>query len=577
MTKIALESRLQIQQVRGALETERHLRQLFDQAPGFVCILSGPEHLIELTNRAYCQLVEHREVLGKPVREALPELDGHEFFELLDHVYATGEAFSSGAIPMLIQPHPQAALVEAHIDFVYQPIVDDAGDVTGIFMQGSDVSTTHQPHHQSTHDTLTGLINRHEFERHLRQTLLNTRQSETEHTLLYFVIDQFKVVNDTCSHAAGDALLQYLSKRLRSWVRSSDVLAHLEGDKFGLLLTDCEDLPAQRRAEELHRLIGDIEFSWGQLRYRLAASIGVVTFGDSFTPNKLLSAADLACFLAREKGRNRVHVYRQDDEETSARLCEMNWVGRLQKALQDERLVLFVQRIVPITGRHAMEWGEVLLRLRDEDGSIVPPMAFLPAAERYNLMPAIDRYVVQAAFRHFDQLPEATRRRTAYSINLSGATLDDKEFLQFVEEQLARHRVPPSQICFEITETVAVANLTQTAQLIRSLQALGFNFALDDFGSGMSSFGYLKHLPINYLKVDGEFVKGILEDAVNCAMVEAIAKVAGVMGIKTIAEFVESQAELDLLDSIGVDFAQGFGVHKPEPLLAGSVETLQGV
>ncbi|MCP1364317.1 EAL domain-containing protein, partial [Halomonas sp. BBD48] len=281
---------------------------------------------------------------------------------------------------------------------------------------------------------------------------------------------------------------------------------------------------------------------------------------------EILSTADSACLLAKEKGRNRVHVYSPDDDELSSRLREMSWIGRLREALNEERLILHAQRIAPIRADSDQQRWEVLVRLQEVDGSLVPPMAFIPAAERYNLMPLIDRYVVEKVFRYAENLPVAERDRMTLSINLSGATLGDNEFLAFVQEKLTQYAISPERICFEITETMAVANLKQTAQLLHALRKLGFRFALDDFGSGMSSLGYLKNLPVDFLKIDGAFVKDIVDDRVDRAMVEAIARVASVMGIQTVAEYVENDRILALLDSLGVDFAQGFGVHRPGPL-----------
>lgn len=561
-----------MQQANESLLAEcTQLRRLFEQAPGFVCVLRGPEHVFELANTAYHQVVGQQALVGKKVREALPELEGQGFFELLDQVYSTGEPFVGRAVRLCLRNRPEASHSgEVYVDFVYQPITDPGGEVTGIFVQGNDVSTAHQlaleVRYQASHDALTGLANRREFEQQLRQTIREAQRSNSEHTLLYFDLDQFKLVNDTCGHEAGDKLLRHLSARLSEWAPSGSVLARLGGDEFGLLLKEGAGRYARDIAEQLRELAADMEFCWGKLRFGSPVSIGMVTFGQGFTLKEVLSTADSACFLAKEKGRNRVHVYSSDDDELSSRLREMNWVSRLRDALKDERLVLYVQRIVPIREDDGQERREILIRLQEHDGRIVPPMAFIPAAERYNVMPLIDRYVVERVFRHLACLPAAVRERMTLSVNLSGTTLDDADFLPFVQKMLAQYAVLPAQVCFEITETTAVANLKQTAQLIHALRELGFRFSLDDFGSGMSSFGYLKQLPIDFLKIDGAFVKDIVEDKVDRAMVEAIANIANVMGIQTIAEYVENDRILALLDALGVDFAQGYGVHRPEPL-----------
>lgn len=558
-----------VQQTNESLLAERtHLRQLFEQAPGFVCVLRGPEHVFELTNAAYCQLVGRQDLLGKTVREALPDLNGQDIYELLDRVYATGEPFVGQAVHLSLSEASHHN--EVYVDFVYQPITEPGGNVSGIFVQGNDVTLAHQLasdiKYQASHDALTGLVNRSEFERLVNELLKEALLTRSEYSLIYFDLDQFKVVNDTCGHAAGDELLRYLSAQLKDWAPPGSILARLGGDEFGMLLKEESEGYAKRVAEELRELAAELEFCWGKLRFGMPVSIGVVTFGEGFTLKEILSTADSACFLAKEKGRNRVHLYSPDDDELSSRRREMSWVSRLREALQEERLVLHAQRIAAIRGDDDQKRWEVLIRLQEPDGNIVPPMAFIPAAERYNLMPMLDRYVIEKVFRHLESLPIAERERTTLSINLSGATLGDDDFLPFVQNMLTQYAVSPARICFEITETMAVANLKQTAKIIHALREQGFRFALDDFGSGMSSLGYLKHLPVDFLKIDGIFIKDIVEDQVDRAMVEAIAKVASVMGIQTIAEYVENDRILALLGPLGVDFAQGYGVHKPEPL-----------
>lgn len=560
-------------EINTALEAERrHMRQLFEQAPGFIAVGHGPDHVFELANKAYYQLVGHREILGRPVREALPELEGQGFFELLDKVYTSGEPFIGRAMPIMFEPQPGAPPIEKHIDFIYQPIREGDGEVSGIFVQGHDVSEAHQLaqqiSHQAAHDPLTGIPNRREFERRLDRVMEGSQGQATRHSLLYLDLDQFKVVNDTCGHAAGDELLRQVSRALAGHIREADTLARLGGDEFAVLLPNCGEGPAQRIAEELRERVAEVDFRWERRRFSGSISIGVVTFGsDGLTGKEALSTADAACFLAKEKGRNRVHAYHPEDAEMAARLREMDWISRLGDALREDRIVLYAQHIAPLDDDAVtLRRKEILLRLREPDGTIVPPGAFIPAAERYSLMPAIDRRVIQKAFRHLAGLPDSERGHTQYSINLSGTTLSDRGFPHFVAAQLAEHGIAPEQICFEITETTAVANLSETVSLIHTLKGRGFRFALDDFGSGMSSFGYLKHLPVDFLKIDGVFIRNLLDDPVDCAMVEAIAGVARVMNIKTVAEYVENESVIERLVALGVNFAQGYGVHRPEPL-----------
>lgn len=562
-----------VRRINRALALERtRLRQLVQQAPGFVAVGRGPDFVFELANTAYYSLVGHREILGKPVREALPELEGQGFYELLERVYLAGEPFIGRAMPIKVQVEPGGALVERHIDFIYQPIRDNDGHVSGIFVQGHDVSEAYalslEVSHQAAHDSLTGLVNRREFERRLHHAL-DSLDGGAVHSVFYIDMDQFKIVNDTCGHSAGDALLRHVGSLLSTHVSPRDTLARLGGDEFGVLLENCPEATAARIANELRELIATIEFSWSKRVFACSISIGVKTFGaDVGGIESVLSAADAACFLAKEKGRNRVQVHCMDDEELTSRRREMDWSVRLREALRDDRFVLYAQNIMPLQARHAKRHRpEVLIRLRDTDGSLVPPMAFIPAAERYGLMPAIDRWVITASLAYLAGRNKEHGDNAQISINLSGATLSDEGFAPFVEEILQRSDVAPEQVVFEVTETSALLNLVATSKLLNRLKALGVSFALDDFGSGMSSFGYLKHLPVDILKIDGLFIKNIATDAVDRAMVEAIARVASVMGLETVAEFVETQEVMELLAGLGIDFAQGYGVHVPEPLV----------
>jgi diguanylate cyclase (GGDEF)-like protein len=426
----------------------------------------------------------------------------------------------------------------------------------------------------TAHDALTGLVNRREFERRLESAVQENDSPDVEHSLLYLDLDQFKVIN-TCGHVAGDLLLRQVAELLHRYTRTSDLLARLGGDEFAVLLYGCPVGAATRIAELIRQLIAGVEFAWEDRRFGISASIGVVTFaGATLRSEEILSAADSACFLAKEKGRNRVQVYTPNDSELSVRLQEMNWVSRLREALKHKRLTLYAQDIVPIGSSDCkLARRELLVRLEEEDGSITPPMAFIPAAERYNLMPEVDRYVIKAAFTHFRSLADTQQDISSYWINLSGATLNDESFPAFVQEQATKHGLAAERICFEITETAAIANLARTAEMITTLRSQGFQFALDDFGRGMSSLAYLKCLPVDYLKIDGGFIKGLLEDEVDGTIVRAISSIAHTVGIRTVAEFVENDAVLELLEKLGVDFAQGFGIHKPEPLAALPIKT----
>lgn len=423
--------------------------------------------------------------------------------------------------------------------------------------------------YQASHDDLTGLVNRREFEHRLQQAVRSTEAEGRQHAFIYMDLDQFKIVNDTCGHCAGDELLRNLAGLLQGKLRTGDTLARLGGDEFGVLLENCPPGPAAVIAETLREMVNDFRFAWQEKSFTVTLSIGVVHFdsGD-MNVSSILSAADTACYIAKENGRNRVHVGHPEDRDITIRQSEMHWVSRLRQALQENRLQLYCQKIVPLDdgATNAGAHFELLLRLRDEEGRLVPPGAFLPAAERFGLMPVIDRWVISSAFANFQRLtPDPAEQLEMCAINLSGASVSDPEFLSFILHELALYQIPPGKVCFEITETVAIANLTQAIALINELRAVGCKFALDDFGSGMSSFAYLKHLPVDYLKIDGGFVKDMLNDAADAAMVEAINHIGHTMGLRTIAEFVENDAIRARLAAMKVDFAQGYGIGKPVP------------
>ncbi|HRH82434.1 MAG TPA: EAL domain-containing protein [Thiobacillaceae bacterium] len=451
------------------------------------------------------------------------------------------------------------------------PIRDREHRVVGGVLVFYDVlQSRYGPHllgYHASHDPVTGLINRAEFERRLCEFRVRSREHGERHALCYVDLDQFRVVNDTCGHGAGDQLLRQVAGRLGGRVRESDILARLGGDEFGLLLANCPEERAAVLAEQVREAIGQLRFEWDGKSFDLHASIGLVPIGpDSPTPADLLAQADAACNAARQKGRNRVQVYAAGDLDMARRHGEMQWIARLTRALEEDRFVLYCQPIVPLRG--GMPHFEILLRLKDEDGRIVPPGDFIPAAERYDLMPAIDRWVIRRALAELAlrQAAGVGDRPGICGLNVSGASLGDADFEAFLRGQFAEHGIPPSRVCLEITETAAVANLEQAGSLIRKLRAEGFRFALDDFGSGLSPFMYLKSLPVDYLKIDGGFVRAMTESPVARATVQAIHGVGQAIGIATIAEYAENDAILDALREMGIDYAQGYGVGRPVPM-----------
>jgi len=453
------------------------------------------------------------------------------------------------------------------------PIRGRDGEINGVVLILHDVSNERQYaaklSYQATHDSLTGLINRAEFENRMNLALQSAAQHGKHHAVMYLDLDQFKVINDTCGHAAGDQLIRQVSSLLQRRLREGDTLSRLGGDEFGVLLENCPPDHAVRIAEELRKTTRDLHFASEGRSFNVSVSIGVVNVDDGlYTLSDVLSAADAACYMAKDKGRNRVQLYRREDSEISLRHGEMEWVVRIQKALDEDRFVLYAQDIVEV-GRKSQKGAhcELLVRMVDEEGRLVPPMAFIPAAERYGLMPSVDRWVLRNAFATMSRLisQPGGEAMELCSINLSGATLGDETFLAYVREQFERFSLPTDRVCFEITETAAIANLDRAARFIEELREFGCRFSLDDFGAGMSSFGYLKHLPVDFIKIDGGFVKDMAEDPIDRAMVEAINSVGHVMGKQTIAEFVDSAKVMKALREVGVDFAQGYWVAKPVP------------
>src|SRR6266436_5071960 len=421
--------------------------------------------------------------------------------------------------------------------------------------------------YHASHDPLTNLVNRLEFEKRLALALHTATSQGRQHSVMYLDLDQFKIVNDTCGHAAGDQLLRQVSALLKEQVREGDSLARLGGDEFGVLLENCPMQEAIGIANKLRQCIADFRFISETKSFTIGASVGVVQVSDGMLNlTDILSAADSACYMAKEKGRNRVQFYRPHDSEVSMRRGELEWVSRLQRALDEGRFVLYAQQIMSIGGQFPPGGHhELLVRMIDEQGKIIPPMAFIPAAERYSIMPLIDQWVVRNAFSAISSLgPDCG----TFAINISGASIGDERVLEFVREQFRTFVMPPRSVCFEITETAAIANFDKAARFFGEMKSLGCLFSLDDFGAGMSSFGYLKHLPVDFIKIDGSFVKDVAHDPVAVAMVRAINDVGHVMGKKTIGEFVDGEKVLTALREIGVDFAQGNWISAPAPFAA---------
>ena len=439
-----------------------------------------------------------------------------------------------------------------------------ANDITELRVLSEELS------YQAKHDSLTSLYNRREFERRLDAAIASLDAGGPAWALLYMDLDQFKLINDTSGHYAGDQLLAQLANLLLGMLPEKAVVARLGGDEFAILVEGASESDAVALAERIRTDIDGYSFGWEQRNYTISASIGVVMLrGAGLSQRTLLAHADTACYMAKERGRNRVHLFSEEDSETTQRRSEMEWAGRIRQALSDGRFLLHFQELVPLWEGERSEGVhmEMLIRLRDEKGALVPPGAFIPAAERFGLMPAIDRWVVETTLANFSRLHPSGRPISLCAINLSGPTFEDAAFADFVLDAIERHGVSPRHLCFEITETAAVSNMARAVEFMQRLRAAGCKFSLDDFGSGMASFGYLKNLPVDFIKIDGSFIRNIETDPVSYSIVRAVTDIGHQLGLQVIGEWVADERARDLLRGLSVDYAQGFAVHKPEPAL----------
>jgi len=457
------------------------------------------------------------------------------------------------------------------IEMSVAPMRNDEGELIGAVMVLHDVSQarrlTKQLSYQASHDALTGLYNRRMFEEVLQSALLNVQEEDRHHALCYVDLDQFKIVNDTSGHMAGDELLRQLAALMQGCIREVDTLARLGGDEFGVLLENCPISKASVVADKIRQAVKDFRFSWQGKAFEVGASIGVVSISaENVDMASIMSAADVACYAAKDMGRNRIHVYEPTDAALAERHGQMHWANRIVKALDEVRLVLYSQPVISLEPDYRSQHVEILVRIKDEDGSIINPDRFIPAAERFNLMPRIDRWVIHNTFKFLSEesCNDAEKRVTA--INLSGTSLADDSLLAYIRSTQKEFNINFDEICFEITETAAIGNLSKATHFMNELKKQGCLFALDDFGSGLSSFAYLKNLPVDYIKIDGAFVVDMVNDPIDRAMVEAITRVGEVMNIKTIAEWVENEETLQMLRETGVDFAQGYHMGKPEEI-----------
>jgi Amt family ammonium transporter len=419
-------------------------------------------------------------------------------------------------------------------------------------------------------DSLTGLVNRFEFERQLETAMKTAKEGYSTHVMCYIDLDQFKIVNDKCGHIAGDELLRQVALILKRSAKATDIVARLGGDEFGIIYINTTIEDASFQAEKLLNAIGEYRFNYNGNIFAIGASIGMVgILKECCTLVNLLSQADAACYAAKDGGRNRIHIAHPEDAAIQERRNQMQWLGRLEEALVSNSFVLFAQPIVPVLDILQRNSYEILVRLREPNGELVPPMAFIPAAQRYGFMPKLDRWVIENTFKAFVKIWDDASAELRFSINISGATLGDAGTKQFIKGLFGDYGVPYRTITFEITETEAVGNMSNALSFINEFRELGCKFALDDFGCGLSSFSYLQNMPVDYLKIDGSFVHDIHMNPINRAMVDAINQIGHVMGIETVCEYVEHGAVLRILEELGVDFAQGYHIGKPQ-----AIETL---
>jgi Amt family ammonium transporter len=562
----------ELKQAQEALHQEKELALVTLQSIGDGVITTDDTGLIQYINPTAERL------LGINAQSA-GNSHYRDVLKLVDE--ATGESLEDLVRICLTLEHGEAhadegLLLQAdgtryHLKVTTAPMRDHYGHVVGAVLVLHDITEVmgmaRQLSYQASHDTLTGLYNRRVFEQRVEEAIRSAQSGSETHAVLYLDLDQFKVVNDTCGHHAGDELLLQVSQLMLTRVRETDVLARLGGDEFGVLLEHCPLGKAEMIADGIRLALRDFRFAWDDKAFEIGVSIGVVPIAaDSGNLAYVLAAADAACYVAKDSGRNRLHVYQPDDDAVLQRHGEMQWVHRLSSAFDSGSFQLYAQPIAHVAGDRVVSHYEILVRMLDEGGRIVPPGAFIPAAERYNLMPMIDRWVI----RHTLEMLRDAQGDLAFppvecAINLSGQSLTDDRFLEYVVDLFDETGIPCESISFEVTETAAVANLSRATRFISILRGMGCSFALDDFGAGLSSFGYLKNLPVDYLKIDGAFVRDMVRDQVDRAMVESINEIGHIMGLKTIGEYAEDERALLALEKAGVDFAQGHAIAPPQP------------
>ncbi len=543
-------------------------------AMGQAVLTVDADERIDYANQAAAQLLgaPADTLLGKSltaVAALVEEADRQPITDPVRKVFATGQRLAVGKRTVLV---PASGAAERSVEISVAPLHGDTGGTTGAVIVLHDASEwrgmARQMSYQASHDALTGLVNRREFERRLQEAIDSARQGDVAHVLAYLDLDRFKVVNDTCGHSAGDNLLREVAALIKDAVRDSDTVARIGGDEFALLLTGCPLEKARQIADDVVRSVNDHRFVRRDKIFNIGVSVGLIEIGrDATTIEDTLNAADSACYIAKKQGGVKVHVYSAREEATARHSGEIQWLQELQNALRNDAFELYFQPIV-----HAQRDSvrgpalEVLLRLRPGGRTNAPPAEFIRAAERYRLMPHVDRWVVQAVLSALGRGALRVPPGRSVGINIAGQTLGDAGFLEFVVDCFDHTGAVPGDVCFEVTENSVVANLEHARRFVEVLHGMGCEFALDDFGGGLSSFANLRTLPMDYLKIDGSFIRNLADDAVNQAMVAAMVDLSRTLNFRVVAEQVEDQNTLDAVKRMGIDFVQGFVIARPQPL-----------
>lgn len=576
---IAIGITRRVTRTESELELEKELAQVTLHSIGDGVITTDAGGRVEYLNPIAEKYTgwSNLEARGRPLTEIYRVVDERTGAELDPFAAEPAQAPGDDAAVAVRLVHREGRVCP--VRYSHAPIRSRDGRPLGMILVFHDISQiramAQQLIWQASHDALTGLVNRREFERRLAELIETARTRQQQHALLYMDLDNFKAVNDTCGHVAGDELLRQLTAVMLSRMRGSDTLARLGGDEFGALLQSCPLDQAVRIANAIRETVREFRFVCENKTFSVGLSIGVVPIdADSGDMKTLLSRADACCYEAKNRGRDRVQVYRPEAQDDAGRDGELKLVSQINRAFEAGRFRLYRQAIVPLQGaRDGQRYYEILVRMEDESGALVPPTAFMPAAERYNLLTSIERWVISSLL---DQLHRAWQAGEVpanpgtcgyYAVNLSGASVNDKSFPDFLRNLLTRYALPPGLLCFEITETTAIANLNKAAELMREFKGLGCRFSLDDFGTGMSSFAYLKYLPVDTLKIAGMFVKDMTTDPMDAAIVEAINRISHILGMHTVAESVEDEVTLEAVSRLGIDFAQGYHIAEPEALV----------